>query len=41
MSTQNPGEESSSFWETVNSGVPQDFVLNLYKWSPVWNISQC
>jgi len=29
MSTQSPGEESSSSWETVNSGVPQDFVLNL------------
>jgi hypothetical protein len=31
MSTQNPGAKSSSNWETVNSGVPQDFVLNLYK----------
>jgi hypothetical protein len=30
-STQNPGEESFSNWETVNSGLPQDSVLNLYK----------
>jgi len=41
MSTQNPGEESSSNWETVNSGVPQGFAFNLYKRSPIWNISQC
>jgi hypothetical protein len=41
MSTQNSGEESSSSWETLNSGVPQDFVLNLYKRSPVRNISKC
>ena len=27
ISTQNPGEKSSSSWETVINGVPQDLIL--------------